>query len=1389
MGKKNQRRALKIVVESSPASSASSALRAFAAPGLPRILFVTHAWGGGIEQHVATLAALLTPCARVMILRPGTSGGVELELPGHERFGVAGDDWPAFCDALKSLNFSRLHLHHVHGLPQAILDLDVALNVPLDCTLHDYFSACPQYQLVDPDGRYCGEPDGVRCNVCIKGRPHPWQLTIEQWRAAFATVLTRADRVFAPSASVAEKVKRYFPALKVRVLPHPQLPAAAPPAVVKVALLGALSNPKGLAVALKVAEHAQVVHSSLLLRLIGHAAEPLPATIVATGSYAPEDLPKLIAGERPDVIWLPSQVPETFSFTLTAAINSGVPIVASNIGALTERLREVPNATLLAFDAATREWHQALLAAALKPAGAQPVLADTTRSYVQTYTSGFDKVVDAASFAATAHLQQSDTALQVRESGSARPLINVFRIGIYGGHRPSTQLIERALEALPPGETDVVGRSQYDAASAELNRVQQITRTLQSSHADERIAQQTQVATLLERYAELQRSSHQQAHAQSLQATQTMQETLVAYAQERRALHQQYSQQIEAAQLAHVEERRGQQLAYAKMFEAAERAYAGERALREAQFAEAQQSRLTMQATRSAQADESAAQKVALDKAEHRALAAREYIAHLEQTIRQQQVLSTKLESTRIEMLSSTSWRLTRPLRWAVRLGSHGKRAVVSTLGLIPRLPVLLRRGIARYHRGGWKNVLDRVALEYRSEPSVAPIKLPDSTPKAVSALALPTTTDAPVVSVLVPVFGQHETTFACLKSIAEHPTRRPFEIIVMDDCSIEPAAVALASVGGIRVLRNEKNLGFIGNVNAAARHARGDWLVVLNNDTILRAGALDALLNTFDEHKNVGLVGAKLLNADGTIQEAGGIVWRDGSAWNWGRGSAIDDPRFNFVRDADYCSGAALAIRRELFAELGGFDPYYTPAYYEDTDLAFRIRARGLRVVYQPAAEIFHREGVSHGRNETTGIKAYQVRNGKKFFERWKETLAGHRENATEPELEAHRSSRSNILIVEACMLTPDQDAGSVRMTNLMRILIDDGHHVSFVADNLDGDPKYASMLTRIGVEVLFGHFAGSVRKVLKERGTSLDAIVFCRHYIASQHMDTVRTLAPQALILFDTVDLHFVREEREAVVLASAGMARSAAVTRSRELAVIAKCDVTIVVSETEKLLLAQVAPTARVDIVSLINAPINVAIPFEQRAGILFIGGFRHAPNVDAMKWYVNEVLPKLRTLLPDVVTTVVGSHMPDEVAALARDDVRILGFVEDTTQLLQRARVSIAPMRYGAGIKGKINEAMNNGIPVVATTCAIEGMQLEDGRDVLVADDAADFARAIARVYRDQALWQTLAAGGRANLEAHFSIEAARPAVRAAFTKSAVQAWLSSPQRKARAKAFQ
>ena len=1184
-------------------------------------------------------------------MRPCDSQSVEITMPSGDLYRIGTADWSMLVAALRALNFERMHLHHVHGLPPDVLDLDQALAVPLDCSLHDYASVCPQYQLVDPDGRYCGEPDEAGCNACIQGRPHAWALSITEWRAAWASTLRRAALVIAPSQSVADKVRGYLPDLVVQVKPHAESPIRFP-RVVKVALLGALSKSKGLSVALDVADFAERVNSPLALRLIGHAAEPLPINLTATGSYAAGSLPRMIAMERPDVLWIPSQVPETFSFTLSTAIASGLPIVASDLGAFPERLQGVAKASLLPFDSSPESWHESLLHAGAGTTATAPAEDSHPEKaeHFTPYAPALPHAVELSNAAPLATLIERSRWVLSPPAQMPRALIDVFRVGVFGGHRPSINVIEQRLAALPNGEHEIVARSVYESLSVSLHDARAAHANLEEEHA-----------------------------------------------------------------AASVRWRR------------------------------------------------------VLDEADERAAAARAHIESVETERVRLNAQNDQLDAQLNELWQSTSWKITRPLRAVVNRARRLRHAAAVTVKLVRRAPALARGGMARYRRGGWRSLRDRVELEFKApEPNIA-ISLPSVDETRIEALALPTTAASPAISIVIPVYGQHPTTFACLKSIAAEPPRHSFEVVVMDDCSPDPAATALASVLGVRIIRNETNLGFIGNVNAGAQAALGEWLIILNNDTVLRPNALNALLDTFDHHTNVGLVGAKLLNADGTVQEAGGIVWKDGSAWNWGRGQNREDPRFNFVRDADYCSGAALAIRRDLFLEMGGFDTFYAPAYYEDTDLAFRIRARGMRVLYQPAAEVFHLEGVSHGRDENSGIKAYQVTNAKKFFERWQSTLAAHRENAAAPELEAHRDSVSNILIVEACMITPDQDAGSVRLLNMLKMLKRDGHHVTFVADNLEYKHKYVALLQQIGVEVLHGAFAGTVRKVLQTRGQSLDAIMFCRHYIASRYVDQVRAFAPHARIIFDTIDLHFVREEREAALRNDAAMSRAAAVTRAKELGVMKHSDLTLVVSEFERALLGDILPTAKVDIISLINDEAAKPRPFSERSGILFIGGFRHPPNVDGVTWYITEVLPHVRRALPDVITTIVGSNMPDSLKALACDGVDIKGFVENTEPLLLNARVSIAPLRFGAGIKGKINEAMKYGIPVVATVCAVEGMHLVPEEDVLVSDDPEAFAQAIVRAYKDEALWKKLCGGGLQNVERHFSINAASPAVRRVFAK--------------------
>lgn len=683
---------------------------------------------------------------------------------------------------------------------------------------------------------------------------------------------------------------------------------------------------------------------------------------------------------------------------------------------------------------------------------------------------------------------------------------------------------------------------------------------------------------------------------------------------------------------------------------------------------------------------------------------------------------------------------------------------------LLDRALGLCRRGLTSLRTRGWHATWQRARAQFRTVPQAqrAALYLPDPAPFAPFALPAHA---APAASIVIPVFNQFAHTLACLRALAAHPPGLPVEVIVVDDGSSDATAGALPRVDGLRYHRRAANGGFIAACNDGAALARGEFLVFLNNDTVPQPGWLDALLATFRSHPDAGLVGAKLLYPDGRLQEAGGVVFSDGSGWNYGRFGDPGDPRHAYLRDCDYASGAAIAVPRGLFLELGGFDARYAPAYYEDTDLAFAVRACGRRVLYQPAARVVHMEGATAGTDTGGGVKAYQVRNRGRFAEKWGDALAGHPTAGTLPSPAVLHSRQRQVLVIDALTPTPDHDSGSLRLVNLMRLLQEGGAHVVFLPANRAHAGAATERLQQLGVECWHAPFGGRAPAWLREHGRRFDTVVVSRHYVASEFLPLLRRHAPQARIVFDSVDLHYLRELRGAEVAGDATLRRAAERTRARELAVIQAADVTLVVSDAERALLARDAPGAQVEVLSNLHDVAGPGLPWAQRQDLVFVGGFRHPPNVDAVRWFVASVFPAIRERLPEVRFHCIGAHVPSEIQALGREPgVVVHGHVPDIAPYMDGARVALAPLRYGAGVKGKVNLSMAHGQPVVATTCAVEGMHLRDGVDVLVADEPEAFADAVARLYRDEALWNTVSRNGLANVQRHFSLDAGREVVR-------------------------
>ncbi|OYV54903.1 MAG: hypothetical protein B7Z76_12590 [Acidiphilium sp. 20-67-58] len=616
----------------------------------------------------------------------------------------------------------------------------------------------------------------------------------------------------------------------------------------------------------------------------------------------------------------------------------------------------------------------------------------------------------------------------------------------------------------------------------------------------------------------------------------------------------------------------------------------------------------------------------------------------------------------------------------------------------------------------------------------------------------------APEVSVIIPAHNHFDHTYRCLESIRDHFPRRSCEIVIVDDGSTdETLFCTLVLAGPVRVVRTPAQLGFVGASNAGAREARGRYLLFLNNDTLVREGWLDALVDTFEQVPGVGIAGSRLLAEDGTLQEVGGIVWRLGDGWNWGRGADPAEPRFLHLRDADWVSGAALMIERVLFQTLGGFDTHYAPAYYEDVDLAFRVRQLGRRVVVQPASEVVHLEGVSNGVDVAgSGLKRYQLVNQRKFQARWKDVLAGHGFNGECPDLEAERQVRRRAYFIDDTVPTPDLDAGSNAAVAHMRALLALGYKVTFVpADNMQDHQPYTGDLRKVGIECLHAPFARSVEEVFRDALVAPDLVYIHRYSNAAKYAMLTRRYFPKTRIVYNVADLHFLRLERQAAVAPGDAATVGLAAQKAGELAVMRVVDAVIVHSSVEAEMLGTLAPEIETHVVPWAVRPRPAPVPFAQRAGIAFVGGFGHPPNVDAVRHYAEDILPLVRESLPAATSHIVGSRMPEAVSRLHGGGLVTVGYVPDLAEVLHRVRCTVAPLRFGAGIKGKVLESFAHGLPCVMSPVAAEGLDLPAPLDWLVAGSAEEFAAKIVRVHEDEALNRRLAEAGLAYIVARYS----------------------------------
>lgn len=616
-----------------------------------------------------------------------------------------------------------------------------------------------------------------------------------------------------------------------------------------------------------------------------------------------------------------------------------------------------------------------------------------------------------------------------------------------------------------------------------------------------------------------------------------------------------------------------------------------------------------------------------------------------------------------------------------------------------------------------------------------------------------------PLVSIVIPVYNQIDYTKTALKSLMLNiSTNHSYEVIVVNDNSDDRTANTLQQIDGIINITNEENIGFLRSCEKGIALSKGKYICLLNNDTIVLPNWLESMVQTLQEENNVGCVGSKLIYPYGLLQEAGGIIYSDGSGVNYGKYQHSKSAKFNFKRAVDYCSGASILFSKEDFISIGGFDKRYDPAYYEDTDLCFSIRhILGKEVVYLPSSVVVHFEGVSSGKKAKKGnIKSYQELNKVKFIEKWKKELASEYPLCS-PDIAAKKYlPKKTITVIDTYLPFFDRESGSNRIFQLLKLFKEMGYHLIFVPnDGKEVAPYHEILTSKLGIEVVY-LFLGKkhFRKQIVHSVLHSEILWICRPDLNDKYKFLV-TENPKIKWIYDTVDLHYIRLERAALLTQNKILFDQAEKFKTLELALAKEAAMTIAITEDEAILLKEEG-VKNIAVIPNIHTKAydeDSLVPFNKRHGLLFIGGYAHVPNVDAAKWIVEEIMPLVWKTNPHISLTLLGNNPPEELLKLSSDKVIIPGYIEDVSTYFNTSRIFVAPLRYGAGMKGKVGQSLSYGLPIISTSIGTEGMNLIDGFNVLKAEDASLFADKIIELYEDEVLWNKICVHAKDTITAY------------------------------------
>ncbi len=609
-----------------------------------------------------------------------------------------------------------------------------------------------------------------------------------------------------------------------------------------------------------------------------------------------------------------------------------------------------------------------------------------------------------------------------------------------------------------------------------------------------------------------------------------------------------------------------------------------------------------------------------------------------------------------------------------------------------------------------------------------------------------------PLVSIIIPFCNQIDYTRNCLHHLKIHLNNTvTYEIILIDDNSTENFDVDL--INGIKVIKNNQNVGFLKSINIGIKAAVGEFIYILNNDTEVQNGFLKELLNVFYTFPNVGAVGSKLINADGSLQEAGSVFLKNCSIHNIAGNRKVYYPQVNYIYKVDYCSGCSLLFKKyNDNGEINLFDEQFAPAYFEETDLCFQLKyLQNKDIYYCPFSEVLHYNGVTYNNPKNdSSTKALQKEalfktNLARFKNKWQMQIDAIKAKTIEERITEIYGNKSIVFFVGA-IPAHDKDSGSNRLKEIIQAYLQLGYLVSIVKNKTFFDKnEYISYYQKLGVNVFYEHKIKIKLEQYVENNFSKASIAwFYNPEVFFEYYTIAEKYLPQVKLVYDMVDIHHLRFKR-GMELEPANKIYKREYERLKHLESFAakKADYVLTISDFDQNYMTQFCDISKIITLSNVHylkTTVDNTLSFEQRNDILFIGS-SHAPNIDALYFLYNEVMPLVWKKIPDLKVNIIG-NVKDFVKNIDNPNFIFKGFVPDIELHFSSHKLMIAPLRYGAGVKGKIGQAFEYFLPVVTTSIGAEGMQLINGDNALINDDAVGLANSIIELYSNKNIWLKL-----------------------------------------------